>query len=99
MFKADDAPVQELPARMAEDGSIDILWAGEAISQMIGAEEVVFGVRGEGGVIDQRDLNRTGREGMYTLEAFRARCLNPDLPRATRNYARAASPEVDFRDN
>lgn len=92
LFKADDAPVQELPARMAEDGSIDILWAGEAISQMIGAEEVVFGVRGEGGVIDQRDLNRTGREGMYTLEAFRARCLNPDLPRATRNYARASLP-------
>lgn len=81
LLKVDQGPLRELPARMAEDGSIEVLPTIDAISQLIGANEIVFGVRGEGGVIDQRETRMADRDSL-PLEAFRSRCLNPGLPRA-----------------
>ena len=92
LFKAGENPVQELPARMADGGSIEVLAAEEVISQLIGEREFVLGVRGAGGAIEERSgYSWVGDEGVHTLEAFRSRCLNPDQPRATQDTARGRS--------
>ena len=92
LFRAGENPVQELPARMADGGSIEVLAAEEVISQLIGEREFVLGVRGAGGAIEERSgYSWVGDEGVHTLEAFRSRCLNPDQPRATQDTARGRS--------
>ena len=92
-------PIREYSAKMANDGWIQVLSAVEVISQLIGKDEYVIGVRGASGQIVQRNMDTRGlypERGRYDLEVFKERCLNPDKPRAKKNIAAKRSVDGSF---